>query len=70
MHDSNDVRTHYAKADKTILIVLYLTFIYALGLASMHDTWGIAFIVGGATVLLATAFYKMNGGKRLTRLWC
>lgn len=69
MHDSNDVRTHYAKADKTILIVLYLTFIYALGLASMHDTWGIAFIVGGATVLLATAFYKMNGGKRLTRIF-
>ena len=59
MHDSNVVREHYSKADKTILGVLYLTFIYALGLASMHDTWGVAIVVGGAIVLLATAFYKI-----------
>ena len=69
MHDSNVIAEHYSKADKTILVVLYLTFVYALGLASMHDTWGIAIVVGGGTVLMATAFYKMNPGKRLTRIF-
>jgi methyl-accepting chemotaxis protein len=69
MDDTDVLTEHYAKADKTILIVLYLTFLYALALAAMHDTWGIVFIVGGGTVLLATAFYQMNRGKRLTRIF-
>ena len=69
MSDSNTVREHSAKADKIILTVVYVGFLYSLMLANMHETWGIAFVVGGGTTLLATAFYKFSAGQRFTRIF-
>jgi methyl-accepting chemotaxis protein len=69
MLDSKIEREHSAKADKTIISVVYIAFAYSLLLADMHGTWGLALIVGGGTVLLATAFYKWRPGQRLTRIF-
>jgi methyl-accepting chemotaxis protein len=69
MIESKVEREHSAKADKTILSVVYIAFVYALILAQMHGTWGLALIVGGGTALLATAFYKLRPGQRLTRIF-
>jgi methyl-accepting chemotaxis protein len=69
MDDNKVEREHSAKADKTILMVVYIAFAYSLLLADMHGTWGLALIVGGGTTLLATAFYNMASGQRLTRVF-
>ncbi|MFT6326769.1 MAG: methyl-accepting chemotaxis protein [Crocinitomicaceae bacterium] len=69
MLESKVEREHSAKADKTILSVVYIAFAYSLLLADMNGTWGLALIVGGGTVLLATAFYNLRPGQRLTRIF-
>lgn len=60
---------HYTRADKTMLIVVGLMFVYSLGLSFMHDTLALAIVVGGATTLLAFVLYKFNPGKRTTRIY-
>lgn len=63
------MQKHYQKADKTMLVVVYITLVYALILASMHGTWGQAIVIGGGTALLATALYRMMAGQFITRLF-
>jgi methyl-accepting chemotaxis protein len=63
------MQQHYQKADKTMLVVVYVTFVYALALANMHDTWGQAIVIGGGTTLLATALFKMHAGQFITRVF-
>ena len=58
---------HYRKADRIMLGLIWLMFLFALGLAYWHDTFGQAFLVGGGTSLLLTALYRALSGTRLMR---
>ena len=60
---------HYTRADKTMLIVVGLMFVYSLALSFMHDTLAEAIVIGGATTVLAFILYKYNAGKRTTRIY-
>ena len=58
---------HYRRADRIMLGVLWLMFLYALGLAAWHGTWGQALLVGGGTALALTALNALVPGQRLMR---
>ena len=58
---------HYRKADRIMLGVLWLMFLYALGLAAWHGTWAQALLVGGGTLLVLSALNTLVGGRRLMR---
>jgi methyl-accepting chemotaxis protein len=58
---------HYRKADRIMLGLIWLMFLFALGLAFWHDTFIQAFLVGGSTSLLLTVLYRAMGGTRLMR---
>ncbi|MGY4533437.1 methyl-accepting chemotaxis protein [Pseudomonas sp. TE3786] len=59
--------THYRKADRIMLGVLWLMFLYALGLAAWHGTWGQALVVGGLTVAVMSVMHQLIPGRRLLR---
>ncbi|MVW74266.1 methyl-accepting chemotaxis protein [Pseudomonas xionganensis] len=61
------IDTHYRKADRIMLGVLWLMFAYALGLAAWHGTWGQALLVGGGTALTMTVLHQLIPGRRLLR---
>jgi methyl-accepting chemotaxis protein len=50
-----------------MLGLIWLMFLFALGLAFWHDTFIQAFLVGGGTSLLLTVLYRAMGGTRLMR---
>ena len=58
---------HYRKADRIMLGLIWLMFIFSLALALWHDTFIQALIVGGGTSVALTALYQALGGKRLMR---
>ncbi|MCO8312557.1 methyl-accepting chemotaxis protein [Pseudomonas mandelii] len=58
---------HYRKADRIMIGLVWLMFLYALGLAFWHDTFTQAVLVGGGTALLLTLLYHAIGGTRLMR---
>ena len=58
---------HYQKADRIMLGVLWLMFVYALGLAAWHGTWGQALLVGGGTLGCMHLLHSLIGGRRLLR---
>jgi methyl-accepting chemotaxis protein len=58
---------HYRKADRIMLGVLWLMFLYSLGLAAWHGTWGQALLVGGGTVAVMSLLQQMIAGRRLLR---
>lgn len=60
-------REHYRKADRIMLALIWLMFVFSVGLAFWHDTLLQALIVGGGTSLLLTALYRAIGGTRVMR---
>ncbi|GFM54815.1 methyl-accepting chemotaxis protein [Pseudomonas capsici] len=58
---------HYRKADRIMLGLIWLLFVYSIGLAFWHDTFAQALLVGGGTALVLTALYRAIGGSRLMR---
>jgi methyl-accepting chemotaxis protein len=58
---------HYRKADRIMLVVLWLMFFYALALAGWHGSWGQALVVGGLTVAVLTTMHLLIPGRRLLR---
>lgn len=58
---------HYRKADRIMLGLIWLMFVFAVGLAFWHDTFKQALLVGGGTSVLLTLLYRAIGGSRLTR---
>jgi methyl-accepting chemotaxis protein len=50
-----------------MLGVLWLMFLYALGLAAWHGTWGQALLVGGGTAAVMTLLQQLIAGRRLLR---
>ena len=69
MQDKKLVLEQYAKADRTMLAVIYITALYSLALATMHGTWGQAIVIGGGTALIATMLCKFQAGLRSTRVF-
>ena len=58
---------HYRKADRIMLGVLWLMFIYSMGLAAWHNTWGQTVLVGGGTLLVLHVLNILLPGRRLLR---
>lgn len=58
---------HYRKADRIMLGLIWLLFVYALGLGFWFDTFTQAVVVGGGTALVLTGLYRVIGGTRLMR---
>ncbi|MBJ2210787.1 methyl-accepting chemotaxis protein [Pseudomonas lactis] len=58
---------HYRKADRIMLALIWLMFLFSLGLAFWHDTLMQAVIVGGGTGVVLTALYRVIGGTRVMR---
>ncbi|NVZ22713.1 methyl-accepting chemotaxis protein [Pseudomonas costantinii] len=58
---------HYRKADRIMLALIWLMFVFSVGLAFWHDTIIQAVIVGGGTSVVLTALYRAISGTRLMR---
>ncbi|MBV4455441.1 MULTISPECIES: methyl-accepting chemotaxis protein [Pseudomonas] len=58
---------HYRKADRIMLALIWLMFLFSLGLGFWHDTLMQAVMVGGGTSLVLTALYRAIGGTRVMR---
>lgn len=58
---------YYRKADRIMIGLAWLMFLYALSLAFWYDTFTQAVLVGGGTALLLTMLYRVAGGTRLMR---
>ncbi|NWD84593.1 methyl-accepting chemotaxis protein [Pseudomonas reactans] len=58
---------HYRKADRIMLALIWLMFLFSLGLAFWHETLMQAVIVGGGTSVVLTALYRAIGGTRVMR---
>ena len=58
---------HYRKADRIMLALIWLMFLFSLGLAFWHDTLIQAALVGGGTSVVLTALYRAIGGTRVMR---
>lgn len=58
---------HYRKADRIMLALIWLMFVFSLGLAFWHDTLIESVIVGGGTSVVLTVAYRALGGSRLMR---
>ena len=57
----------YLRADRLMLAVLAFMTLYAFGLAFWHQSWALALVVGGGTLLALGLLYPMIGGTRLYR---
>ncbi|MDQ0654130.1 methyl-accepting chemotaxis protein [Pseudomonas cedrina] len=58
---------HYRKADRIMLALIWLMFLFSLGLAFWHDTLMQAVVIGGGTSVVLTALYRAIGGTRVMR---
>lgn len=58
---------HYRKADRIMLALIWLMFLFSLGLAFWHDTLMQAAVIGGGTSVVLTALYRAIGGTRVMR---
>ncbi|MCK6189127.1 methyl-accepting chemotaxis protein [Pseudomonas sp. EYE_354] len=58
---------HYRKADRIMLALIWLMFLFSLGLAFWHDTLIQAVVIGGGTSLVLTLLYRAIGGTRMMR---
>ncbi|MGV8920910.1 MAG: methyl-accepting chemotaxis protein [Pseudomonas sp.] len=59
--------SHYRKADRIMLGLLWLMLLYAFGLGFWYSTLIQALLVGGSTCLSLTLLYRVLGGTRLMR---
>ncbi|NJJ60249.1 methyl-accepting chemotaxis protein [Pseudomonas sp. B14(2022)] len=58
---------HYRKADRIMLALIWLMFLFSLGLAFWHDTLLQAIVVGGGTSVALSALYRAISGTRVMR---
>lgn len=59
---------HVAKVNRFFLPVIWVLFLFSIGLATWHDTWGPALMVGLPTTLIPTALIAMSPQGLLTKL--
>lgn len=58
---------HYRKADRIMLGLLWICFVYSLGLATVYSTWSQALFVAGGVAAVMTGLYTVLRGTRLLR---
>jgi len=58
---------HYRKADRIMLALIWLMFVFSVGLAFWHDTLLQSVIIGGGTAVVLTALYRAISGARVMR---
>ncbi|MCS4311438.1 methyl-accepting chemotaxis protein [Pseudomonas sp. BIGb0381] len=58
---------HYRKADRIMLALIWLMFLFSVGLAFWHDTLLQAIVVGGGTSVVLSALYRAISGTRVMR---
>jgi methyl-accepting chemotaxis protein len=61
-------QSHYAKADKLFLPLLWMLEAVALGLSSWYDTWMLALLIGLPLAAIPTALIVLAPGSLATRL--
>lgn len=64
---STGLHDFYLRADRIMLVVLNVTFLYALALAPWHGTWPSALLVGGGTLAMMAGLSQIIAGTRLYR---
>ncbi len=64
---SSSLAAHYLKADRVMLVVLWVCQLFSLGLAVWFGTWMQALLVGGGTLAVMHGLHAMIGGTRLFR---
>ncbi|WP_373185594.1 methyl-accepting chemotaxis protein [Halopseudomonas sp.] len=64
---ASSLAAHYYKADRVMLVVLWVCQLYALGLATWYGTWFQALLVGGGTLAVMHGLHALIGGTRLFR---
>ncbi len=64
----NKLQNLYARSDRTMLFVIMFLFLFSLALAGWHDTWLLAFTVGGVTAAIPVFLIFMMPGQMITRL--
>lgn len=57
----------YQRADRVMLVVLWVCLLFSFGLALVYGTWLQALLVGGGTVLVIHLLQVLMGGQRLFR---
>jgi methyl-accepting chemotaxis protein len=57
----------YKRGDLIMLALIWIPFIYAIGLSFWYSSWKTTFLVGGGLTLILTALYKVMAGTRLYR---
>ncbi|MDR2883989.1 MAG: methyl-accepting chemotaxis protein [Deferribacteraceae bacterium] len=57
----------YKRADLIMLALIWIPFVYAIGLSFWYSTWKVTFFIGGGLTLILTILYKMIAGSRLYR---
>ncbi|MBG6075423.1 methyl-accepting chemotaxis protein [Polaromonas sp. CG_9.11] len=63
----NYLNTHYRRADRIMLPVLWVLFVIALGLSAWHDTLRWALLVGLPAAIVPTALVFGSPGSLMTR---
>lgn len=57
----------YRRADRVMLVVLWVCLVFSFGLGWVYGTWLQALLVGGGTVLTMQLLQMLLGGRRLFR---
>ena len=61
------LRRFYARADRAMLVVLWVCLLFSAALGLVYGTWMQALLVGGGTVLVIHLLHQLIGGQRLFR---
>ena len=61
------LQPHYLKADRVMLGILWGLAVYGLALATVHDTWWPALLIGGGTLLALHGLHALVPGTPLLR---
>ncbi len=68
MSQNSALVQHYRKADRLMLALHAGLFVVGLALASMHDTWTEAFLIGGGTLAAIAGIFFLASGELVCRI--
>jgi methyl-accepting chemotaxis protein len=68
LHVDEALRKHSHKADRLMVVILWVMFVVALALSNMHGTLGWALAVGIPAAAIPTLMMLAAGGARFTRM--
>ena len=68
MSNNYELKSHYVKSDKVMLIINAVLVVYALVLASWYDTWAEAVFIGVGSAIALLVIYRLAAGSMLSRM--